>query len=110
MIEDHTNLKAKSKEERLKLDEVQDAIKNNLINNKDQWLNEDFMSSLAKYPTLMAALQDPETNKVLSGMKDDPKGTMEKYGHNPKFREVIDQFSNLMAGHFSNLAEKKEEE
>jgi len=38
-------------------------------------------------------MQDPETNKILSSMKDHPKETMEKYGHNPKFREVMDQFS-----------------
>jgi hypothetical protein len=43
-------------------------------------------------------------------MKDNPKETMEKYGQNPKFREVIEQFSQLMAGHFGNLADKKEEE
>lgn len=43
-------------------------------------------------------------------MKDNPKETMEKYGQNPKFREVLDQFSQLMAGHFTGLASKKEEE
>lgn len=54
-VEDHTNLKAKSKDDTLKMPEVQEAMAQNLMNNKDQWLNQDFMAKLMAKPHLMQA-------------------------------------------------------
>jgi len=42
-------------------------------------------------------------------MGKDPKGAMEKYGHNPQFREILQEFSQAMAANFENLAEKEAE-
>jgi len=35
---------------------------------------------------------------------------MAKFGGNPEFREIMMEFSKLMANHFDNLATKQEEE
>lgn len=45
-------------------------------------------------------------------MGKNPKETMEKYGNNPEFREIMTEFTKLMGGHFESIAEtkKKEEE
>ena len=54
-IEDMTHIKAKPKDANLQFDDVQNAMKTGLEKNKDQWLNEDLMSRIAKSPRLMAA-------------------------------------------------------
>lgn len=47
-------------------------------------------------------------------MGKNPKETMAKYGHNPQFREILQEFTQSMAGHFEDMgqkeAEKKKEE
>ena len=85
-------MKAKAKDDRLKLDEVQDAMsqsKNFLETSKDKWLTPEFLEKLAKNPKLLKAFQDPEYMQVMSEMGKDPKACMQKYGHSPEFREIM---------------------
>ena len=49
-------MKAKSKEESLRIDSVQDALKTGLEKNKNEWLTPDLMEKIAKNPRLAAAL------------------------------------------------------
>ena len=64
-MEDVTHVKAKSKDEQLKLDEVQDAMKPFLEKTKDQWMGADFFEKLAKNPKLFKAFQDPKYMQAL---------------------------------------------
>lgn len=57
--EDLTHIKAKPKEETLKLTEVQDAMSSTLLKNKDEWLTPEFFTKLAQNPTLLKAFQQP---------------------------------------------------
>jgi len=47
-------------------------------------------------------------------MGKNPKEAMAKYGQNPAFREILQEFTGAMAGHFEDLGnkevEKKKEE
>lgn len=61
-------------------------------------------------PRLMAAFQDPETMKVLTEMGSKPQETMQKYGNNPQFKEILVEFSALCGNHFTNLADEKKKE
>ncbi len=45
--EDLTHIKAKPKEEQLKLSEVQEAMSSTLVKNKDEWLTPEFFTKLA---------------------------------------------------------------
>lgn len=58
------------------------------------------MEKIAKSPKLMAAFSDPATMKVLTEMGSKPDETMQKYGNNPQFREIIMEWSQLMGTHF----------
>jgi len=42
-------------------------------------------------------------------MGKNPKETMEKYGHNPQFREILQEFTQSMAGHFEDMGNKQAE-
>lgn len=42
-------------------------------------------------------------------MGKNPKETMEKYGHNPQFREILQEFTQSMAGHFEDMGNKEQE-
>jgi phage portal protein BeeE len=35
---------------------------------------------------------------------------MQKYGNNPQFRELMQEFSLLMGNHFEEIADKKKQE
>ena len=43
-------------------------------------------------------------------MQKDPKAAALKYGQNPKFRELMQEFSGLMGSHFTEVADKKKKE
>lgn len=53
-IEDVTHVKAKPKTEQFKIEEVQEAmkLKQGLMDNKNEWMNAEFMAKLAKSPKL----------------------------------------------------------
>ena len=48
--------------------------------------------------------------QALSEMGKDPKGAMQKYGNNPEFREIMNEFSMFMGTHFESVADKKKRE
>lgn len=81
-----------------------------LMKDKDRWLNEDFMKKIMAKPQLMAAFSDPQFSVVLAEMQKDPKAAAMKYGQNPKFRELMQEFSGLMANHFTEVADKQKKE
>ena len=41
---------------------------------------------------------------------ENPKEAMQKYGNNPEFRELMQEFSLLMGNHFEDIADKKKKE
>ena len=43
-------------------------------------------------------------------MGENPKEAMQKYGQDPQFRELMQEFSLLMGSHFEEVADKKKKE
>ena len=105
-----THVKAKPKEDSLKIDEVQDAMKFNLDQTKEQWINAELFEKIKKSPKLMAAFADPQMNKILQELSTNPTGIMQKYGSHPQFKEVIYEFGTMMRQHFGEMGKKAEEE
>merc|ERR1719453_3058110 len=77
---------------------------------KKDWLTPEFFEKLAKNPKLLKAFQNPQFMKIFEEFGKDPKSTMEKYGHNAEFREMMMEFSGFMGDHFGTVADKKAEE
>ena len=48
--------------------------------------------------------------EVMNEVGQDPKRAMEKYGGNPQFRELMQEFSAFMGEHFESVADKKKRE
>lgn len=115
-IVDLTNIKSKNK---LEIDEVQQNMKNessskdskfllnNIMNNKDQWLNEELMKKLMKNPKLLQAFTHPNFNDVITLIQKDPNEAKKRYGNVPELNEFFKEFSSLMADHFNNLEKKQ---
>ena len=61
-------------------------------------------------PRLSAAFSNPETMKVLTEMGSKPQETMQKYGNNPEFKELLLEFSALTGNHFNEIADRKKKE
>ena len=45
----------------------------------------------------------------MSLMQKDPKGVMEKYGKNPEFMQIFQEFCKIMGTHFGEIAAKEKE-
>ena len=63
-----THIKAKPKDEQLKLDEVQQAMASGLEKMKDTWAGPELMEKIKNSPKLMAAFSDPTMNKILQDL------------------------------------------
>lgn len=43
----------------------------------------------------------------MSLMQKDPKGVIEKYGKNPEFMQIFQEFCKIMGTHFGEIGEKE---
>lgn len=106
VIEDVTHLKAQSRNERNKIDEIQlTQNAESLEKTKGQWLTPELLNKMMSKPHMMEVFQDPQFSQVIALMQKDPKTAMEKYGNNGKFREFMMEFSGMMATHFDSVAD-----
>jgi hypothetical protein len=72
-VEDMTHLKAQSKQEKLKIEEVQQTMNYDALQkSKDQWLTPDLLQTLMSKPHLMQVFQDPQFSTVLQEMQQNP--------------------------------------
>jgi len=44
--------------------------------------------------------------QAFTEMGSKPQETMQKYGNNPEFKELLMEFSALMGGHFNSVADQ----
>ncbi len=83
---------------------INHSLLNNIVDNKQQWLNQELLMKIAQKPNLMKAFMDPRFAEVIKEMQNNPKECMLKYGNNPEFSNFIKEFSSIMGEHFNNLA------
>lgn len=108
VIEDVTHVKAVTKNETLKIEEVQSAMSaEKIAQTKDQWMTPELLQTLMSKPHMMQVLQDPMFSTVLSEMQKDPKVAMQKYGQSGKFKEFMMEFAQIMGVHFESVADKE---
>ncbi len=80
------------------------SLLNNIVNNKQEWLNQELLMKIAQKPNLMKAFMDPRFTTIIQEMQNNPQECMRKYGNNPEFSNFIKEFSSIMGDHFNNLA------
>lgn len=56
------------------------------------------------------AFTNPKYMAAMKHMGENPKEAMEKYGNNPEFREIMEEFSTFMGSHFESVADTKAKE
>ena len=80
------------------------GLLNNIVNKKNEWLNQELLTKIAQNPNLMRYFMDPRFSGVFQELQSNPQECMRKYGHIPEFATFIKEFSALMGEHFNNLA------
>jgi hypothetical protein len=116
---DLTNIKSDTKpkeqfmsEFKQELNKISNEDKNNLlsdvVNKKEEWLNQDLLSKIAQKPNLLKYFMDPRFNDVIALMQKDPEKAITQYGNIPEFKEFIKEFSQIMGDHFNKIAKEKE--
>ncbi|CDW86300.1 UNKNOWN [Stylonychia lemnae] len=108
--EDLTHIKAKPKDDQLKLQEVQEAMSSTLLKKKDEWMNADFFQKLQQNPLLLKAFTNPQYMAAMSEFGQNPTEAMKKYGNNPEFRTILEEFSKMMGTHFEQIGDQKAKE
>ena len=110
---DATYIKAKDPSEKLIIDDVQKEMSKNLLGNimekKEEWVNEDLLTKIQSRPDLLKFFMDPRFTEAIALMQSDPKKAFQLYGGKPEFQYFMTEFSKMMGNHFTELAEKKEE-
>lgn len=90
--------------------ETTSQILNNIVNKKDEWMNQDLLSKIAQKPELLKYFMDPRFTEVLALMQKDPQAAYSRYGHVKEFSDFMKEFSSIMADHFNNLSKQKNEQ
>ncbi len=85
------------------------SLLNNIVNKKDEWMNQDLLTKFSQKPHLMKYFMDPRFSEVMALMQKDPQAALARYGHVKEFAEFMKEFSSIMADHFNNLSQQKME-
>lgn len=80
------------------------SLLGNIVDKKNEWLNQELLMKIAQNPNLMRCFMDPRFSVVIQEMQRNPQECMRKYGSNPEFATFIKDFAALMGDHFNKLA------
>lgn len=80
------------------------SLLGNIVDKKNEWLNQELLMKIAQNPNLMKCFMDPRFSVVIQEMQRNPQECIKKYGNNPEFATFIKEFSLLMGDHFNKLA------
>lgn len=113
--ENVTTIKPKNPAENtLVFPEVQEAMQYTNMMQKGniylEWLNEDLLQRLTQNPKLAQGMTNPRLMHAVDELRQNPGLAKSKYANDAEVQEFFVEFSKLMAGHFGNLAEKKQQE
>jgi hypothetical protein len=86
------------------------SVLNNIVNKKDEWMNQELLTKIAQKPNLLKYFMDPRFTEVMALMQKDPQAAFARYGHVKEFSDFMKEFSSIMADHFNNLSKQKVEQ
>jgi hypothetical protein len=82
----------------------------NIVNKKDEWMNQDLLTKIAQKPELMKYFMDPRFTEVINLFQKNPQQAIQQYGHVKEFSQFIKDFSSIMADHFNGLSHKQQQQ
>lgn len=106
----------KQKKKSLELPEVQQQIQQEKesapkANGADgNWVTPALMQKIGANPILRKAFTDPRCQEAMTALQTNPQDAIKRYGDNPEMREFLQAFMKLMGDHFTELADKQDEE
>lgn len=83
------------------------SILNDIVNQKDDWVNKELLERISKKPNLFKYFMDPRFSSIIQLMQSDPQKAMSQYGNIPEFRIFMQEFSEIMAEHFTKLGNEQ---
>lgn len=111
-----TKKKTVSKEDALRLDEVQAAMQDSkpatdfLKEKQSEWSTPELMERMGKNPRIVAGMKNPYYMKVMQELQTNPQEAMRKCQSDPGLRDFIQEWVGMMGGHFEKLGKKEADE
>lgn len=105
-----------SKEDGLRLEEVQEAMRGAkpatdfLKEKQNEWSTPELMEKMRSNPRIVAGMKNPYYMKVMQELQSNPQEAMRKCQSDPGLRDFIQEWVGMMGGHFDKLGKKEEEE
>ncbi|KAJ3207967.1 hypothetical protein HDU67_007109 [Dinochytrium kinnereticum] len=95
-----------TKEEALRFDDVQKAMKEQLnLLNKQEWLTPEFLDRIERNPALARAVSDPVFQQATQDMKCDPEKAFKKYSRErPDLVLALREFAGLLGDQLEGMA------
>jgi hypothetical protein len=117
---------SRSESDRLRLQEVQDAMKNSSLSGMlggssgaaggagaatDQLLTGDaeLMQKIAANPRLAAGMRNPKFAAAMEALQSDPVAAMERFRDHPEIGDFLREYCGVLGEHFTELGRKQEE-
>jgi len=110
----------RSQSDRLRLEEVQDAMANsslggmfggNGVGATDRLAGDaELMQKIASNPRLAAGMRNPKFAAAMEAMQNDPLTAMERFRDHPEISDFLREYCGVLGEHFTELGKKQEEE
>ena len=110
----------RSESDRLRLQEVQDAMKNSSLGGMfggngggtASILTDDaeLMQKIASNPRLAAGMRNPKFGAAMEAMQRDPVAAIERFRDHPEIGHFLSEYCGVLGDHFTELGEKQEKE
>ena len=110
----------RNESDRLRLQEVQDAMKNSSLGGMfggngggaANLLTDDaeLMQKIASNPRLAAGMSNPKFAAAMEAMQRDPVAAMERFRDHPEIGDFLREYCGVLGDHFTELGKKQEKE
>ncbi len=102
-VEDLSYIKAKPKEDSLRLAEIE-AMKKEVTDKQSEWMTPDLLKTMWENEKVRAAMSDPVFLQAINMMKAEPKKAIEVYGKYPQLVPTLMEFNRIMSEHMEKLS------
>ena len=110
----------RNERDRLRLQEVQDAMKNSslggMFGGNDGGVAElltddaELMQKIASNPRLSAGMRNPKFAAAMEAMQRDPVAAMERFRDHPEIGDFLREYCGVLGDHFTELGKRQEKE
>ena len=70
-------------------------------------MNDSLLQTIQSNPKVSSKMSNPQFMTAFSEFQSNPSAAAKKYENNSEMKEFIQEFSSILGGHFTSLADKE---